>query len=79
AWLLHRNWSFESVRLFDLDVEAAARCAEWIRGTLGCPVQIAGDATTAMAPSTLVVLATTAGEPHLDDARAFAANPTVLH
>jgi N-[(2S)-2-amino-2-carboxyethyl]-L-glutamate dehydrogenase len=79
AWLLHRKWSFESVRLFDLDVEAAARCAEWIRGTLGCPVHIAGDATTAMAPSTLVVLATTAGEPHLDDARAFAANPTVLH
>lgn len=79
TWLLHRQWSFEAVRLFDLDAEAAARCAAWIRDTIGCPVHVASDAVAAMAPATLIVLATTAVEPHLDDARAFAANPTVLH
>ena len=79
AWLHHRGWSFSAVRLFDLDAGAAQRCAEWVGATFGCPVDIAPDAVAAMADAALVVLATTSGEPWLDDPRAFAANPTVLH
>lgn len=78
-WLKFRNWSFDKVNLFDVNAGEAERFANWLRDSFGETVEITDSLSSAVRQSSLIVFATTALEPHLDDPELFAHAPTVLH
>ncbi|MGD9783261.1 MAG: 2,3-diaminopropionate biosynthesis protein SbnB [Hyphomicrobiaceae bacterium] len=78
-WLKFRNWQLEKISLYDINSEEAERFAEWLRGTYGDTVEIKRSLEEAISDASLILLATTALEPHLDDPRLLAHAPTVLH
>jgi ornithine cyclodeaminase len=79
-YLVHTGWSFAEVALHDLSADHALRFQRSIESTPG------GGAVTrysriedAIEASDLLVFATVAGEPHVDDPGLFAHHPLVLH
>lgn len=78
-WLQFRSWSFDKVCLFDTNVSEAKRFADWLESTYGLNVDIKESLSDAVREASLILFATTALEPHLDDPDLFSHAPTVLH
>jgi 2,3-diaminopropionate biosynthesis protein SbnB len=78
-WLLFRGWSFEKVSLFDLNREDAEQFGAWLAAEHGVIADIRDTLEETISSSSLVVFATTAGQPYLHDERIFKHSPTVLH
>ncbi len=78
-WLKFREWNFDKVNLFDTNRSEAERVAKWIESTYNERVEIKDSLADAVSDASLILFATTALEPHLDDAKLFAHAPTVLH
>ncbi|MEO3814904.1 2,3-diaminopropionate biosynthesis protein SbnB [Sphaerisporangium sp. B11E5] len=78
-FLLELGWKIGGFRLFDVDEKAAGRFARSLRESDMPDVEVAGDAREVFDSCDLVVLATVAGTPHLDDPAILRHAPTVLH
>ncbi len=78
-WLQFREWKFDKVTLFDTNADEAKRFADWLETTYGLRVEIKDSLPDAVREASLILFATTALEPHLDDPALFAHAPTVLH
>lgn len=78
-WLKFRNWHFDKVCLFDLNPREAQTFATWLRETYNDNVEVKDALEPALADSSLVVLATTALEPYIDDINLLSHAPTILH
>jgi len=78
-WLKFRNWTFDKVNLFDTNKREAQRVSQWIKETYNERVEIKDSLADAVSDASLILFATTALEPHLDDPQLFAHAPTVLH
>ena len=78
-WLLFRDWKFSKVSLFDLNRDDAQRFSEWLLSEHGLHAEIRDSIGDTISTSSLILFATTAGEPHVDDEKLFAHAPTVLH
>ncbi len=78
-WLLFRNWKFRKVFLYDLDRVEAERFCAWLRDQKNLDAEVMDNLPDALIDASLVVFATTAGEPYLTDEKLFANAPTVLH
>jgi N-[(2S)-2-amino-2-carboxyethyl]-L-glutamate dehydrogenase len=79
-FLLATGWRAEQVRLFDRSPAEAQRfLTATIRPDAHQSVAIAGDLPSLVRESSLVLLATTAGTPHILEPELFAHAPIVLH
>ncbi|PYS86723.1 MAG: 2,3-diaminopropionate biosynthesis protein SbnB [Acidobacteria bacterium] len=78
-WLLFRNWKFNKVNLYDVDRAEAEQFGNWLRDVQAVDAVIHDRLDDAVSDSSLVLFATTASEPYLDDERLFEHSPTVLH
>ena len=80
TFLMEAGWKAEEVLLFDSTPGEAERFAAQVcRRERHQRIGVAPDMATLMRQSDLIVLATTAGTPHLHDASLLAHNPLVLH
>ncbi|MET7696825.1 MULTISPECIES: 2,3-diaminopropionate biosynthesis protein SbnB [unclassified Streptomyces] len=81
AYLANTGFAFESIGVHDLSAEHA----EGFKGYLervesdGCEITVHDKAEDLIRSSDLIVFATIAGEPHVQDPQWFAHNPLVLH
>jgi 2,3-diaminopropionate biosynthesis protein SbnB len=73
------GWRADGFRLFDLDRAAAERFASRLAAHDAPDVRVVAEAADLFAECDLVVLATVAGTPHLDDPGLLANRPVVLH
>jgi 2,3-diaminopropionate biosynthesis protein SbnB len=78
-WLKRRNWTFDKIHLFDVNKSEADCFAGWLRDTYNENVAVRDSLAEAVSNASLVLFATTALEPHLDDPSLLAHAPTVLH
>jgi 2,3-diaminopropionate biosynthesis protein SbnB len=77
-YLLAAGWQFGSVKVFDLHAERAATFCRQLEGH-GLNGIVASSAEAAIKGSGLVLFATTAAKPHLNDPALFTPDQTVLH
>ena len=74
------GWSIDNVRLFDATPgEAESFKTRVVRPDAHRSVEVSADLPSLLRESSLVVLATTAGTPHIHDPALFSHNPIVLH
>lgn len=79
-FLMSAGWSVEHVRLFDsVPGEAERFRAATVKSDAHQSIAIAADLPSLIRESSLVILATTAGTPHITDPALFAHAPVVLH
>ncbi|MFB0619270.1 2,3-diaminopropionate biosynthesis protein SbnB [Streptomyces sp. AGS-58] len=79
-YLSGTGWEFDTISVYDHAAEYARGFADYVSGTgHSDTVVVVDDAETAVRTSDLVIFATTAGEPHVEDVEWFSHNPTVLH
>lgn len=79
-FLIGSGWAIGNVRLFDRTPgEADAFKTRAINAAAHASVAVSTDLPSLLSESSLVVLTTTAGTPHIHDPRLFAHNPIVLH
>ena len=79
-YLLAAGWAIDHVVLFDLDPAEARRFAqETVQAGAHTSVSVAPDLPALLQQSSLLVLTTTAGRPHITDPAHFSHNPVVLH
>ncbi|GAA1318388.1 hypothetical protein GCM10009647_048940 [Streptomyces sanglieri] len=80
TFLAGTGWSFDEIGVHDLSVESAAgfRCYLEQSDTVG-RITVHDSAEQLIRNSDLVVFATVAGQPHVNDLSWFAHNPLVLH
>ena len=78
-WLKLRNWTFDKVNLFDVKSAEAERFAEWLKNNHGERAEVKHSLGAAMSDAALIVFATTALEPYLDDPELCSHAPTILH
>ena len=78
-WLKFRGWNFDKVKLFDIKSAEAERFAEWLRSNHGECAEVEQSLGAAMSDASLIVFATTAIEPYLDDPELCSHAPTILH
>ncbi|WP_255950092.1 2,3-diaminopropionate biosynthesis protein SbnB [Streptomyces odontomachi] len=74
-----QKWSVGRVAVYDQIAEYGTALASYTRETLGYPADPVADLATAVAGADVVVFATTAGEPYVLDADAFAPGQVVLN
>ncbi len=80
TFLTGAGWSFDEIGLHDLSADSANGFRGWLeQNDTACPINVYDTADELIRASDLVVLATVAGVPHIDDVSAFAHNPLVLH
>ncbi|MGR8007261.1 2,3-diaminopropionate biosynthesis protein SbnB [Streptomyces hypolithicus] len=74
------GWSFDEIGVYDLSAGSVAGFRMYLEqsGTAG-RITVRGSAEELIRYSDLVVFATVAGQPHVDDPSLFAHNPVVLH
>ncbi|MFG3200238.1 2,3-diaminopropionate biosynthesis protein SbnB [Streptomyces sp. NPDC048208] len=80
TFLAGTGWEFETVGVHDTAAESAAGFRDYLRqsGT-SAEVTVHDSAADLIRSSDLVVFATVAGAPHVNDASLFSHNPLVLH
>ncbi|MDW6023712.1 2,3-diaminopropionate biosynthesis protein SbnB [Mesorhizobium sp. BAC0120] len=78
-WLLFRNWKFRKISLHDLDRAEAERFSKWLREEHNLEADIQDHLEDAVRQASLIIFATTASEPYVDDEKLFAHSPTVIH
>jgi N-[(2S)-2-amino-2-carboxyethyl]-L-glutamate dehydrogenase len=80
TFLVETGWSFDEVGIHDLSAESAAGFRGYLErsGSRG-RIEVHATADEVIRSSDLVVFATVAAEPHVDDPSAFLHNPVVLH
>lgn len=79
-FLVDSGWSIDRLRLFDSTPgEADAFMTRTVRRDAHASVAVATDLPSLLSESSLIVLTTTAGAPHIHDTQRFAHNPLVLH
>ena len=80
TFLAATGWSFEAIGVHDLSRDSAEGFRGYLeRSGYGGPINLDGDAEQMIRSSDLVVFATTAGTPHINDPSWFGHNPLVLH
>jgi N-[(2S)-2-amino-2-carboxyethyl]-L-glutamate dehydrogenase len=79
-WFGNAGWRFAHTRLYDADADRAERLAPYIRESGGADeVSVSASLESLVRSSELVIFATTAGEPYVDDPEWFTHHPLVLH
>jgi 2,3-diaminopropionate biosynthesis protein SbnB len=78
-WLKFRNWTFDKIKLFDIKRSEAERFCKWLKEIHDERVEVDDSLEAAVSDASLVLFATTALEPYLDDPKLFAHAPTALH
>jgi N-[(2S)-2-amino-2-carboxyethyl]-L-glutamate dehydrogenase len=78
-WLLFRDWKFRRISLHDLDRGEAERFSKWLRKEHNLEADIQDRLEDAIGQASLIVFATTAQEPYVDNEKLFAHSPTVIH
>lgn len=78
-WLLFRNWTLRSIRLFDVDRDEAERFKAWLRDERNLKGEVHASLDSALDGASLILFTTTALEPHLANEALLAHAPTVLH
>jgi 2,3-diaminopropionate biosynthesis protein SbnB len=78
-WLKFRNWQFSKVCLYDVNQDEAHRFCKWLRDDCAIEAEVKGSLEEAASEASLIVFATTALEPYVDDEKLFKHAPTVLH
>jgi N-[(2S)-2-amino-2-carboxyethyl]-L-glutamate dehydrogenase len=79
-FLLSTGWTIEHVRLFDATPREAAQFqAKVIQPDAHQSVAVADDVSSLLRDSSMIVLTTTAGTPHIQDPALLAHGPIVLH
>jgi 2,3-diaminopropionate biosynthesis protein SbnB len=79
-YLVNTGWSFEQVALYDLSADHALRFQRSIENTPGAgTITRHSTIEDAVKASDLLVFATVAGQPHVDDPGLLAHHPLVLH
>ncbi|MFD6529743.1 2,3-diaminopropionate biosynthesis protein SbnB [Streptomyces sp. NPDC060184] len=74
------GWSFDDVGVYDVSADSAAGFRLYVEQSGGAaPVTVHRSPEDLIRTSDLVVFATVAGEPHVDDPSWFGHNPVVLH
>lgn len=78
-WLKFRGWTFDKVKLFDINSTETERFAEWLGSHHGERAEVEHSLGAAISDASLIVFATTALEPYLDDPELCSHAPTILH
>ncbi|WP_448724147.1 2,3-diaminopropionate biosynthesis protein SbnB [Pseudomonas farris] len=78
-YLLADGWSAEKIAIHDLRPEDANRFAQWVNKKGGGEAFAVDDARASCEGAQLIILATTAASPYLDDPELFSHAPTVLN
>jgi len=79
-FLLGTGWEVDTVRLFDLNAADAERFKSTVcQKERHRSIVVDSDVETLLRESDVIVFATTAGTPHLNEPALFAHNPLVLH
>ncbi|MGX4687697.1 2,3-diaminopropionate biosynthesis protein SbnB [Streptomyces sp. JNUCC 63] len=78
-FFVDRDWQIDEVLVHDQDPRYAESLTAYVSGTLGRKARTASDREKAIAEADLVVLATTAAEPHLTRPGTFAPGQLVLN
>jgi len=79
-YLVNTGWSFTDVALYDLSADHALRFQRSVESTPGAgAITRCSRIEDAIEASDLLVFATVASEPHVDDPGLFAHHPLVLH
>ncbi|MGW1469413.1 2,3-diaminopropionate biosynthesis protein SbnB [Streptomyces sp. NPDC002308] len=74
------GWSFDDIGVYDVSAESAAGFRLYVEQSgSAAPVTVHRSPEDLIRTSDLVVFATVAGEPHVDDPSWFGHNPVVLH
>jgi len=80
TYLAASDWTFDAIGVHDLDVDSAAGFRDYLeRMGAGNPITLHDSAEQLIRSSDLVVFATTAGQPHVNEPGWFEHNPLVLH
>jgi N-[(2S)-2-amino-2-carboxyethyl]-L-glutamate dehydrogenase len=80
TYLAGTGWSFDEIGVHDLSADSAAGFRGYLdRTDHGARITVHDTAEQLIRASDLVVFATVAGAPHVDDMSWFAHNPLVLH
>lgn len=80
TFLAATGWSFDEIGVFDLSADSAAGFSAYLQhADVQGTVTVYENAEQLIRSSDLVVFATIAGEPHVQDVRWFEHNPLVLH
>src|SRR5262249_36113282 len=78
-FLAGTGWEIDNVSLFDLDRKRAEVFAAKIKNPEGHQVNVVPQISDLLMKSDLVVFATVAGRPHVDDPELVAHRPVILH
>ncbi len=76
---LKSGWRIDSISLFDVDRERAAAFATAVSVETGITPQIHSASSPLLNESDLILFATTAMKPHVNNEKDFAHRPTILH
>lgn len=80
TFLARTGWTFDEVGVYDLSADSAAGFRRYLETSgAGGRVEVHGSAERLIRSSDVVVFATVAGEPHVNDPSWFGHNPLVLH
>jgi N-[(2S)-2-amino-2-carboxyethyl]-L-glutamate dehydrogenase len=80
TFLAGTGWSFDEIGVHDLSAESAAGFSHYLESSgTADRITVHEDAEQLIRSSDLVVFATVAGQPHVNDSSWFAHNPLVLH
>jgi 2,3-diaminopropionate biosynthesis protein SbnB len=80
TFLAETDWSFDEIGIFDLFPESAAGFNDYLeRSGADSQITVHDSAEQLIRSSDMVVFATIAGEPHVNDLSWFDHNPLVLH
>jgi N-[(2S)-2-amino-2-carboxyethyl]-L-glutamate dehydrogenase len=80
TFLAGTGWSFDEIGVHDLSTDSAAGFRDYLQRTdPDTPITVHEDAEALIRSSDLVVFATVAGTPHVDELSWFDHNPLVLH
>jgi N-[(2S)-2-amino-2-carboxyethyl]-L-glutamate dehydrogenase len=80
TFLTGTGWSFDEIGVHDLSADSATGfCGYLERSGAGGRITVHGDPEQLIRSSDMVVFATVAGRPHVDDRTWFEHNPLVLH
>ncbi len=75
----HLGWKINQLNLYDISEKKSKEFLSMIPNNSYSQAEIYGSAETLISSSELVVLATTAAVPYIDDEKSFSHNPTVLN